>query len=342
MTADDLAGGAWRTELPLHMVWLATNACTARCLHCSSNSALRAADELSTAEALDMLDQLADCGVVDFGISGGEPLLRDDLFEIIAHAKGRGMAVGVATNGAKLRIQTAERLAALGLNRLQVSLDGPADAHDHLRQWPGLYRRAVASIGVARRAGLRVHVCCTVTRLNVDLLDDFVAALPALDVQRLNISRYVPTGRGADGLDLPDADWRAVIAHCVALRERHRGRLDIVTHLAQQILVDAEVAAMPAFVGCQAGRGQGCISANGTVLPCVLLPIPLGNIRAAPFRRIWSEAALARQLRQREQLDGKCGRCQVRERCGGCRAVAFARSGDPLASDPRCWLPSGT
>ena len=333
-------GGTYRPTLPIHMVWLATNACTARCLHCSSNSAKRSADELTTAEAIEMVDQLADSGVVDLGISGGEPLLRHDLLAIIGHAKARGMSVGVATNGAKLPEAPAEGLAALELNRLQVSLDGPRAEHDRLRRWPGLYERAVASIRMARGAGLRVHVCCTITSLNVDVLDTFVDSLTSLDVQRLNFSRYVPTGRGTDSLDLPDSRWRSVIEQCTALKNQYLGQLEIVTHLAQQILVDEEVADMPAFIGCQAGRGQGCISANGTVLPCVLLPLPLGNLRKASFREIWEGSPTVHLLQGREHLQAKCGDCRVRDRCGGCRAVAFARTGDFLASDPRCWLPA--
>lgn len=335
-----LTGGTYRPILPLHMVWLATNACTARCLHCSSNSAKRSADELTTAEAIEMVDQLADSGVIDFGISGGEPLLRHDLLTIIGQAKARGMSVGVATNGAKLSDSLVSRMASLELNRLQVSLDGPPTEHDRLRRWPGLHERAVASIRKAREAGLRVHVCCTITSLNVDSLNSFVESLTFLDVQRLNFSRYVPTGRGTDVLDLPDARWRNVVEQSVALKKKYRGQLEIVTHLAQQILVDDEVADMPAFIGCQAGRGQGCISANGTVLPCVLLPLPLGNLRNASFQDIWKGSPTVHLLQSRTELQDKCGECYVRDRCGGCRAVAFARTGNFLASDPRCWLPT--
>jgi AdoMet-dependent heme synthase len=336
-----LAGGAFRPSTPFHMVWLATNACTARCLHCSSNSAKRSPDELSTAEVIDLIDQLADSGVVDFGISGGEPLIRRDVLDVVAHAKGRNMAVGVATNGAKLPEPVAQRLAELELNRLQVSLDGPPVAHDKLRRWPGLYERAVATIRTARRASLRVHVCCTINSFNVDQLEAFVESLLGLDVQRLNFSRYVPTGRGTDALDLPDSRWRSAIETCAALKARFSGQLEIVSHLAQQILVDEEVVEMPGFIGCQAGRGQGCVTANGTVLPCVLLPIPLGNIREAPFRDIWQSSPIVRLLQDRENLGGKCAGCPVRPRCGGCRAVAFAKTGDFLATDPRCWFPDG-
>lgn len=324
--------------MPFHMVWLATDACTARCLHCSSNSAKRRPDELTTDEALDLMRQFAESGVVDVGISGGEPLLRRDLPEVLAYAKALCLSVGIATNGAKLSDSTALRLADLGLDRLQVSLDGFATAHETLRRWPGLFARVLRTVETGNQAGLRVHICCTINRLNVGELQAFVEFVASLPVKRLNLSRYVPTGRGQDALDIPDREWRAVVEQCAELRRRMRDRIEITTHLAQQILVDEEVAEMPAHIGCQAGRGQGCVTANGTVYPCVLLPVPLGNIRQATFQQIWTGSSIVRRLQHRETLEGQCSRCSVRERCGGCRAVAFAKTGRLFATDPRCWI----
>ena len=325
-------------ETPYHMVWLATDACTARCLHCSSNSAKRSPDELTTGEAKDMIDQLIAAGVIDLGISGGEPLLRRDMLELIAYAKLRGMTVGIASNGAKLSPLRASQLAATGLNRLQVSLDGFAEQHDKLRNWPGLFDRVLKTIRTAREAGLRVHVCCTVTRLNCDSLEAFVAFLAQTGIKRINLSRFVPTGRGSDLLDPGDHAWRGIIERCGNLKAAYAGKLEITTHLAQQFLVDSEARGMAAFAGCQAGRGQGCVTANGTVFPCVLLPITVGNIRQAEFRNMWTNSPTIQALQNRHRLQGACGTCSLRERCGGCRAVAYARTGDPFAADPRCWV----
>jgi radical SAM protein with 4Fe4S-binding SPASM domain len=325
-------------ETPYHVVWLATDACTARCLHCSSNSAKRSPDELNTEEAKGLVDQLVAAGVIDLGISGGEPLLRRDLPEILAYAKSRGMTVGVATNGAKLSHERALQLAALGLGRLQVSLDGFAEQHDTLRRWPGLFDRALKTIATAQNAGLRVHVCCTINQLNSHALEPFVAFLAETGIRRLNLSRYVPTGRGMDALDPGDDAWRCIIERCAALKEAYAGRLEITTHLAQEVLVDGETEGIIGFAGCQAGRGQGCVTANGTVLPCVLLPIAVGNVRYEAFRDIWTTSPLIQSLQDRRELQGTCGTCSIRERCGGCRAVAYARFGDPFAIDPRCWV----
>jgi radical SAM protein with 4Fe4S-binding SPASM domain len=331
------APGGFVPQAPLHMVWISTNACNTRCLHCSSNSERRTPDELTTEEVFRLVDDLVDFGVLDLAISGGEPLLRRDLFSIAAHAGARGMAVGVGSNGGKLKARQAAALRDAGVGRVQFSLDGFQGAHDTLRRWPGLFERVLASVALAQESGLRVHLCCTINRLNEDELEPFTAFVAGLGVGRLNFSRYVPTGRGTDALDLRRGEWRRVMERCAALRAEYRGRLDIVGHLAQQVLVDAEIAAQPAFAGCQAGIGQGCVTANGTVFPCVLLPVPVGNVRERPFAEIWRNAPVLEELRDRGRLQGKCAGCGVRDRCGGCRAVAYAQTGDYLAADPRCW-----
>ncbi len=332
--------GSFRAQLPFHVVWLATNLCNARCLHCSSNSATRLPDELTTEEALKLMEDFADAGVIDVAFSGGEPLLRADLLRIACHARRLGIAVGVGTNGSPITRRVAEELAAAGVNRVQVSLDGLPESHDTLRCWPGLYERALKAIDTAKSAGLRVHACCTINRLNFCELEAFVDLVAGqVPVSRLNLSRYVPTGRGNEDLDLSPSEWKEVILLCARLRRQHRGTLDIVTHLAQTILVDEEVSPLPGFIGCQAGRGQGCVTADGTVLPCVLLPIPIGNVRERSFRALWMDSSVIRNLQDRECLYGPCGSCEWRARCGGCRAVAVAHGGDYLSSDPRCWLP---
>lgn len=336
---EHLGPGGYRAELPFHMVWLATNACTARCLHCSSASARRSPDELTTEEALDLIEQLAGAGVVDLAISGGEPLLRGDVVRVIYRARELGISVGIGSNGAKLTPRKAQELAEAGLGRFQVSLDGLAPEHDELRRWPGLFRRAIDAIGTASAAGLRVHVCCTITRLNVHQLEslaDFVAGLP---VKRLNMSRFVPTGRGTAGLDLDDSAWRDVAHRIMAIRSRYEGHMEVTTHLAQQILIDPCVVDMPGFIGCQAGIGQGCVTSIGTVLPCVLLPIPVGSIRMNRFIDLWSSSPVIQRLQRRQDLGAPCSTCTFLDRCGGCRAVAFARTGNYLSADPRCWLP---
>lgn len=219
-----------------------------------------------------------------------------------------------------------------------MSLDGQAAEHEALRCWNGLFDRALQMIQRAREVGLRVHVCCTINRLNWQILEFFTELVYRRGVSQLNYSRFVPTGRGSEALDLSPKEWRAVILLCGKLKELYKGKLEIVSHLVQQILVDAEIKNMPGFIGCQAGMGQGAVSANGYIFPCVLLPIPLGNIREKRFLEIWQTSPVIQALQNRDNLRGHCSECNLRERCGGCRAVAYAKTGDYLESDPRCWL----
>jgi AdoMet-dependent heme synthase len=337
MEVHDALPGTFRPKMPFHMVWLATNACNARCRHCSSNSTTRSPDELTTEEAFGLIDELAEAGVVDLAVSGGEPLLRKDLFQIIEHARRRGMSVGVGSNGGRVTPSQLRQLKEAGINRFQVSLDGLPNQHDWLRRWPGLFTRVQLTLALAHDAGLPTHVCCTINRNNAATLEGFADLVAAAGVKRLNLSRYVPTGRGTDALDLSDDAWKSIARRCIDIRERHRGRLEVVTHLAQQILVDPEVQDMPAFIGCQAGIGQGCVTATGDVLPCVLLPIPMGNVRQRRFAEIWRDSPVTKALRARA-LEGACGTCKLTDRCAGCRAVAFAKTGNYLATDPRCWV----
>ncbi len=329
---------SFHPQTPFHMVWIATNECNARCRHCSSDSGIIKPDELKTEEAFNLIDQLVAFGIVDLAISGGEPLLRPDIFKIIHHAKKYNLSVGVGSNGAFLTNLQAKRLENLGVNRFQVSLDGFNFAHNTLRNWVDLFDRALKTIRTARAAGLRTHICCTINHFNINQLEEFTKFVSELDVQRLNFSRYVPTGRGCGNLDLSDEDWKYAIHLCNALRNQYKGKLEIVAHLAQQILIDKEIANIPSFIGCQAGIGQGCVTENGTVLPCVLLPIPLGNVRITNFSEIWKNSPIIKALQNRDNLKGYCGVCSLKNRCGGCRAVAFAKTGDYLKADPRCWL----
>jgi AdoMet-dependent heme synthase len=327
----------FRPAAPYHMVWLATNACNARCVHCSSDSLKCHPEELTTDEARHMLEEMREFGVVDLAISGGEPLVRADIISIVDFAATLGLRVGLGSNGSTITEDTAQRLVDAGLHRLQVSIDGLSATHDRARRWIGLFDRAMRAIEIARAAGLRVHVCFTAHRMNHLELASIVDACVSWGIQRFNLSRLVPTGRGSPELDLTPLEWRDVVLQLESLRQKYADRMEFSTHLAQLALLNTESVCAPAFVGCQAGLGQGCIGTQGEVMPCVMLPVVAGNIRQKPLREIWERSDLLVALRDRTRLGGYCHDCELRERCGGCRGVAYAYTGDPLAADPRCW-----
>lgn len=332
------AAGLLVPAMPYHMVWLATNACNARCVHCSSDAAKALPAELGTDEAKRMFEDLARCGVFDVAISGGEPLVRRDIFDIVEHAVACGIRVGLGSNGSTITPATARRLKDIGLDRLQISIDGLRATHDLARRWNGLFDISERAILRGIEAGLRVHVCFTAHRLNHRDLEGVVEQCLRWGVTRFNMSRFVPTGRGDADLDLSPPEWRELVARFDSLRERYRGGIEFSTHLAQSILNDPELECRPGFVGCQAGRAQGCIGPEGDVSPCVMLPIRIGNVRDRSLMEIWKSSEMIAALHDRSTLGGLCNGCSFVEKCGGCRAVAYAYTGDALAADPRCWL----
>jgi radical SAM protein with 4Fe4S-binding SPASM domain len=323
--------------MPYHLVWGLTNACNVRCAHCYASSARPDPDELTADEAVTLLDALARWGVFDVAFSGGEVLLRRDTVALVARAAEHGLTTGLGTNGWLVTPATARRLADAGLSRLQVSVDGLAATHDQLRRRPGLFDRAVQAVANARSAGLPTNVCFTVHRRNVEELEDVVALCLSWGVTSFNLSQFVPTGRGDDDLDLPREQWRRVYRRWAELRAQHAGRMAFTSHLAQIALVDPGLAEQPGFTGCQAGMGQASIGPTGDVQPCVLLPVVVGNVRRTPLPVLWRDSPLIRALRDRSRLGEPCRSCALVSRCGGCRALALAVTGDPLAADPRCW-----
>lgn len=328
----------FRPQMPYHMVWLATNACNARCVHCSSDAAKKLPGELTTAEAKDLFNQFAEAGVFDVAVSGGEPLTRRDLFEVMEHARSLGIRLGLGSNGTTIKRETVRRLMELGLDRLQISLDGLKETHDKARRWDGLFEKSVNAIRLGLSEGLRVHVCFTAHRLNFKEIGSVIDFCAELGVRRFNFSRLVPTGRADTILDLSPGEWKETVAAFNAKRWEYAGKMDFTTHLAQQILSDKSLKNQISFVGCSAGIGQGCIDSTGNITPCVMLPVVVGNIKQKPFAEIWRSSKTIQSLHDRSQLKGWCQSCQHRDKCGGCRGVAFGYTGDPLAADPRCWL----
>jgi AdoMet-dependent heme synthase len=323
---------------PYHVVWIATNACNARCAHCSTAATKRMPDELSTDQAKFMFTELASLGVFDIAISGGEPLVRPDIFGIIEHMNSLGLKVGMGSNGSTISGEKAIRLKELGLSRLQISIDGTEEIHDIARRWVGLFQKAKTAIQIGIQAGLNLHVCMTLHKLNYRVLDEVVELCASWGVKRFNLSRFIPTGRGDQSLDLSKELWKTMIFKYEEIKEKFKGKMEMTTHLSQSVLVDAALEDWCGFIGCQAGIGQGCIGPNGDVSPCVMLPVIIGNIKEKSFSEIWSQSKLINSLKGRNELKGLCGSCSYKNKCGGCRAVAYSYTGDVFETDTRCWL----
>lgn len=320
-------------RFPLHFVFILSNRCNLACIHCSSDADSCGTFGYTTAEAAEVLDQMAALGVVDVALSGGEPLLRRDLSQLVAYARGLGMTVGTSTNGYPLTSRNAAKLRDADLTRLQVSLDGTQQMHDRIRG-KGAFRKAVEAIGRSLDHGLQTHICFTAMRMNAHLLPEMLELARRLGVHGFNLSQFVPTGRGTRDQGITPQTSRDLLEIWLAARKRFPD-MYLSAHAAG--LAALEPAAVDCRGGCQAGMSIGCITAQGDVTPCVMFPLALGNLRRRALRGIWEESDVVAKLKSRE-VGGACGACRYRETCGGCRAAAWVVDGDMMAEDPYCWI----
>ena len=326
---------------PLYVAWEITHHCNARCLHCYSASGPDATSaHLPLPQALALIDQLADAGVLVLAFSGGEPLMHPHWEELVGHAVRRGLNVNVGSNGSCINERNADRLKALGVKSVTISLDShDAATHDYFRQLPGCFDKAVAAIERLVARGVRVVVGFTPTRINWEHGREVIELAHRLGADAVNLSEYVPAGRGTRSLALAPDELHQVLQEWVDAREACKGRLEIMWHDCRVGLLVTEEEQRK-YVGCGAGRLIARIMPDGTVTPCVFLPTIIGNIPNDGFRELWEASQLLSQFRSRHgHVTGNCGSCSHLGTCGGCRAVAYAYSdGDPLAGDPHCWV----
>lgn len=343
MTSPSIASADTHVfNAPLYVAWEITHRCNARCLHCYSDSGPHAdcTSDLTTDEAMGVIDQLADAGVVVLAFSGGEPMIRRDWQLLVRKAVSRGLSVNVGTNGSTVTERRADQLRDLGVHSVTVSLDSHRpEVHDHFRQFHGLYQRTLTAIQRLVARDVRVVVGFTPTRLNWRDGPEVVELAARLGASAVNLSEYVPAGRGPLSLALAPDELRQVLQDWIRMREAYRGRLEVIWHDCRvgMLVPDDE---RRKYVGCGAGRLVARICPDGAVTPCVFLPTVIGGLRERPFREMWADSDLLARFRVRQgAISGNCGGCEFLATCGGCRAVAYAYSGgDALAGDPHCWV----
>lgn len=323
-------------KIPYHVIWGITSLCNAKCIHCYANSGKEAKDEITTITGFRIIDELADLGVFDIGFTGGEPLLRRDICQFVNRSAKKNISVSLSSNGFYVSEDLAKKLMFSGLETLQVSLDGIGKTHDVFRGLSGLYRKAIKALEICKKIGLKYLVCFTATRHNIEQLPKVIDLLNNMQIDTLNISIFVSSGRGTQNLSLHPQQIKSLYLFWNDHNEQQKTPR-IVFHTSKMALVNKKLLSQIGFIGCQAGAGTAYIDPEGYVSPCVLLPIRLGNIKYKTFERIWKESSLINDLQNRK-LSGKCGKCEFTEKCGGCRAVAFSHYNDPLADDHSCWM----
>jgi radical SAM protein with 4Fe4S-binding SPASM domain len=281
-------------------------------------------------------------------LSGGEPLLRADLTQIASHASQHGATVVVGTNGTLL---TAERIAALkaaGVRGVAVSIDSLRPSyHDNFRHGKGSLDDTIAALGRLRAERLDFIIQTTATKGNRAELERVAQWSAEQGAVAFNCYFLVATGRGAGLSDLAPAEYEAVLADLARWQRQYRGQMMVRAKCAPHFMRHVHTAdpASPILnyeTRCPCGTQYCRITPDGKLTPCPYLPEVAGDLRTQSFGEIWRSSPLFRQIRE-GQLGGKCGRCEYRKLCGGCRARAFAQSGDVLAADPSCvYEPAGT
>jgi len=348
-------------EQPFIVIWETTQACDLACVHCRACAQpLRDKLELSTPEAKKLIDDVAHLQAPVFVMTGGDPLKRPDIYELISYSRDRGVRASLTPSATPLLTKEAIRkLKDSGLARLAISLDGSTpDLHDNFRKVAGSYQCTLDAVNWARELGLGVQINTTITRHNLHDLDSLIALMERLDIVLWSVFFLVPTGRGSS-IDLISAEEFEQVFEKL-YQTAQRVSFDIKSTEAQhyrRFLLQKRIEdrkpgsgrkVLP-FLGVSSadgigrapkgindGKGFVFVSHRGEVYPSGFLPLSGGNIREQSLGDIYRNSHLFRDLRDESLLEGKCGRCEFREICGGSRARAYALTGNAFAEEPCC------
>jgi radical SAM protein with 4Fe4S-binding SPASM domain len=316
----------------LIIAWETTAACNLHCGYCRASArATPDEEELSTEEALAFIDEVAPLKPMLI-LSGGEPLLRADIFDLARHAVALGLRVSLATNGTLLDSSVVDLISHAGISRVSISLDGASQGKHDQSRGPGSFQAALEGIK-SLRGKVDFQINFTITKTNADDVSAVLSLAEDLGAKALHFFFLVPTGRGKEE-DLISAEQQEDLLRAID-REKSQRSLEIQVTCAPQYTRLARASAKGRGGGCLAGSRFVFISRRGEVYPCGYLPLLAGSIRDKKFTEIWKNSPVLRALRERD-LKGKCGDCRFRQACGGCRARAFALTGDFLGPDPLC------
>jgi radical SAM protein with 4Fe4S-binding SPASM domain len=305
------------------------------CRYCSAYSIKEEGEKLSLDEEKALLDHVSSFAKPIVLFTGGEPLMREDIFELAEYAHQKGMPVGLPTNGILLTKREAELMKEVGIYRACIDLDGASpEIHNSLR---GEFELALKGIQICKQEGLSLQVNSVITRLNKDEMPALLELLQKLRVDAWHVFFLVPTKGFEEDYMLSPEEYEEALKW---LSQNRKGAgMEVAATCAPQYLrFFGEVSRGEWKVarGCSAGIGFVFISHLGNVYPCDHLPLSAGNIRERDFEDIWSNAAIFKELRDFNKLKGKCGICEYKNICGGCRARAYFHYGDYLEEDPGC------
>jgi len=281
-----------------------------------------------------------------FNVTGGEPFLRSDLYDILSEIARRGFSTYLLTNGTMITSETARRLADLGMKGVQISIEGPEKVHDAIRG-AGSFIRSREGVRHLLDNGHTVTLNATLSEINADSFMDIIRLASVLGVQRLGFSRHVPSGRGKELIhrSLSRDTVKRLYEKIFSVQP---AGLEIVTGdpVASQMSCTPDSSSNMSDIpsgGCAAGISGLTLLSDGTITPCRRLPVPIGNVRTDSLREVWATSEVLEMLRDRSRYKNRCGSCRRWSTCRGCRAIAYAWSqaqgiGDILADDPQCFI----
>lgn len=319
--------------------WNITKACNLKCEHCYRDAGIAQKDELTYEEGKKLLSDLKELGFRLIIFSGGEPILRRELFDWIRYACKLGLISVLGTNGTLIDKKCALRLKQAGLKRAGISLDSINELkHDRFRSQIGAWKQAVAGMKNCKAAGLEFQIHTTVTQKNIDEVLKITDFAQNIGAKAHHIFFLVPAGRGKKIDDvIPSAlEYENLLGEI--LEKSRKVNLELKPVCAPQFIRIARTKQIKTRFdkGCLAGVSYACILPNGEVHPCPYMPINLGNVKDKGFKFIWKEHKVFKDLRNMN-FQGKCGICEFKTLCSGCRAAAFYQSdGNYMEEDINC------
>lgn len=344
-------GGQKRAALRL-VAWEITRNCNLSCAHCRAAATMGPYEgELDTETCLSLLDQIQEVGDPIIILTGGEPLLRPDIFEIARYGTDKGLRMVMAPNGTLLTKDIAKKLVEAGIQRISISLDGSTKtSHDRFRGVEGAYEGALRGIQHAKDAGIEFQINTTITQTNLHEIQDIQNLAVSLGAVAHHIFLLVPTGRGKYIVDQAiDAEayeetlnWFYDQRGKTPLQLKATCAPHYYRILRQRAKEDGEKVSFQTYGldavtrGCLGGIGFCFISHQGIVQPCGFLNLNCGDVKQTPFKDIWYRSEVFLKLRDYDALTGKCGLCEYQKVCGGCRARAYEATGDYMAEEPLC------
>lgn len=340
--------------IPKWIAWEVTRRCNLNCIHCRcSSSQTSSTGDFSTIEGMELLKEIADFSKPVVVLSGGEPLLRDDIFELAEYGTSQGLRMCLATNGTLISNDICDSMKKADIRMVSLSLDGSsAGIHDNFRQLPGSFDAVIRAAETLRSNGIPFLVNSSFTKRNQHDIGGTFKLAKSLGATAWYMFMIVPTGRGEDILEelISKEDYEHILEWHYQQEKQEDEILMRPTcaphyyRIVRQKSRAEGIDFKQRSLSFSTGSGKGCIAAQsiclidcfGNVKPCSYFQQSAGNIRITPFRDIWENSALFNELRDFSSYQGKCGRCEFLNVCGGCRARAAAYNGSYLAEEPFC------